>query len=290
LPNPSTGEKFTRICENFHLQFYILLNSRTFTSKTAPGETNGVMNLTLRDTERDTAVVTVWGKEADLQQLDAEVDVGTIVDVTDPKVKLIRPQNLLYIPEVSCPFSLDITKDMMQGSITANNSAGYETEHLRRLLKLPNKPMASFLSLNDANQCGLRSINDCDQSVDLLVAIRAIRPVRDIFLTKTQTTKQYREVVVMDRSFGGMSIKLWGAMNISRSERWRRGTVLLLENIRVSYCKFSKSTFLTVTGRTVIMEDPLVQEADELRQLALSVPVGEMDILSSVSEAVTDGE
>jgi meiosis-specific with OB domain-containing protein len=263
--------------------------SRTFESKTAPGEIKGVMNITVRDTERDTAVITLWGKEADLIRLDAEVEVGTIVDVTEPKVKLSRPQNQIYVPEVSCPFTLEILMDA-QGVITVNNSAGYASEPLHRLLKLPTKPMASFLSLNDANQCGLRSMNDCDQSVDLLVAIRAIRPVRNIFLTKTQTTKQYREVVVMDRSFGGISIKFWGAANIRRSDRWRRGTVLLLENIRVSFCKFSKSSFLTVIGRTVILEDPLIQEADELRQLSLSVPVGEMDIRSSVSDAVTDGE
>jgi meiosis-specific with OB domain-containing protein len=77
---------------------------------------------------------------------------------------------------------------------------------------------------------------------------------------------------------------------LQRSNTWSKGTVLFLVDVRVSFCNYSKTSFLSISNRSIITEEPVVRQSAQLKMLAASVPVGEIDILNSISETITDGK
>lgn len=58
-------------------------------------------------------------------------------------------------------------------------------------------------------------------------------------------------------------------------------TVLFLSDIRAEFSKFHKTVTLGIAGRTIIIENPLLKDAQALIHYVKTVPLGDIDNIIS---------
>lgn len=246
-------------------------------------EQRGVVNLTLRDSTKDYVNCVIWGTEDKINEINRSILIGCVVNVENPKISCdTESKSKQYQPKCSSNFTLAI--DTKQGKITVNFDSG--NTHLKSLLKHPLKSTNEVLKLSDISLYDKESVGE---SVDLLVAVRYNRPPRELLIAKTGLKKKCKSLIVMDRSFQGMSLNLWSEQAIVRAENWRPlETILFITDIRVGYSDYYQAITLSETARTLFVENPMGKEAEELAQYATQTPLQDLEL--ALSDEMIDGK
>lgn len=234
----------------------------------------GVITFTVRDSQYYFTNCKFWGTEEKIKQYNQNFHIGDIIVIILPKIVPITTSGSNFSPLISTPYNLVLNEGT--GSIDHQFGNGDNTEELKKLLRLPIKPLNETLNLSDI--CIQNSQQIIEQFVDLLVIIKHIRPIRNIQSKNNNNNKQISsyeclEVIVIDRSFiNGIILTIWNTEWIKRAtQNWKElQTILHLIDVQVRYSDFYKTIVLGLSGRTIITENPIGKEADNLLSFVIS--------------------
>ncbi|KAK0179163.1 hypothetical protein PV327_007980 [Microctonus hyperodae] len=225
--------------------------------------TRGVWTFTLRDSENDTINVTVWGSVQYVNNLAKMFQIGSVVDVINPKViaRKIGDKNEIFVPTVSSPYSL-----------TVNENAALIQEHeysdrsdYEELLRLPIRNISNLRCLSSIME-NLEAL--LNQFVDIVLVVTFIGECRTI-RTKDGRTLITRDFEATDGSYtqDTVAFKLWDNDWVQRSENWEpKNTVILLTDAQIIFDKYKKKTSLMIVRKTLITENPNVPQTTEVRK------------------------
>nr|XP_022905749.1 meiosis-specific with OB domain-containing protein [Onthophagus taurus] len=240
---------------------------RKFTSTGKDGiSERGVWNFTLRDTPRDYINCTFWGQGEEIWKLAEAFQIGDVVEVTRPRISIraIDNHGEQFRPTVTSPYTLTLYDN--QSRITRYQNPN----EFLRLLRYPTKPLAIFVTIADVQS---RDITSAPKYVDMLVAVRSIGVVRNV-KTKSGIEQEVRDFTVLDHTSEGVRMTTWDPELIARIGFWKpRTTILFLADVKVEYSHFHKSIMPVIGSRTIITEDPIGQEAEQLRNYASTAPL-----------------
>ncbi|XP_058838630.1 protein hold'em [Topomyia yanbarensis] len=245
----------------------------------------GVMTLTLRDSERDTINCTIWGSQLMIESYDSLFHIGDVVNITKPKVLAsCHDRSEQFNPRSTSSFSLSLGE---QDESKIKLHEGSRLDLMKKLVSVATVPASETYPLADISAGG-QHING--QSVNILVVVRSVRPKKQIVIAKTGKLKYLREVILMDASHAGMSMKFWNNEFVERIDKWvPLTTVLLVMDVRVEFDQYYKFVCLGMSGRTIITEDPAIEDADKLLVHAMKHPcVQDFDATYSLSSSATD--
>ncbi|XP_051169181.1 protein hold'em-like [Leptopilina boulardi] len=225
-----------------------------------------VWTFTLRDSPDDFLNVTVWGSSKYVDSLFNKFTLGSIVEIISGKVtsRKVDDPNETFLPTVTSQLNITVNEG---NSLIQNHNNQKIIAQLEPLLKLPTKSMNSLRSLKFA----LEHIEELkDQFIDLLVVVTFIGEIRDI-ISRDGRKFKCRSFEVTDHSVNKViSFQLWDLEWIRLSELWEtRKTVLFLADIRIGYDNFKKRINMSIAKKTLITENPSIQQAIDLR-LAVS--------------------
>lgn len=244
----------------------------------------GVMTLTIRDSDRDTINCTIWNSRQIIESYDSLFHIGDVVNITKPKIVptcLDRAEQ--FNPRSSSAYSLSLGENE-DSKIKLHEGPGLD--QMRKLIFIPTVLASDTYLLADIATGG-QGING--QSVNILVAVRSIRPRKQIVIAKTGKLKYLREVIVMDTSHAGMSIKFWNNEYIERIDKWiPLTTILLIMDVRVEFDQYYKTICLGINSRTIITEDPAIGEADRLLIHVMKTSSQDSDHVYSALSNTTD--
>nr|XP_012154458.1 PREDICTED: meiosis-specific with OB domain-containing protein [Megachile rotundata] len=221
----------------------------------------GVWTFTLRDSEKDSINVTVWGSVQFVKKLSSYFHIGSVVEVINPKVteRRLEDKNELFVPWVSSPCNLTVNEGNALVQIhDAPTCAKYEP-----LLMLPIKNPTELRSLKSIfdNLDALR-----DQYVDIMVVVTFISDIRNV-ITRDGRSIKFRSFEAADSSTDDIvSPILWENEWIERAALWQpKRTVLLLTDARIAYDNFRKKLVLSIARKTMITENPNMPETTTVR-------------------------
>uniref|UniRef100_A0A182S8K2 MEIOB-like N-terminal domain-containing protein n=1 Tax=Anopheles maculatus TaxID=74869 RepID=A0A182S8K2_9DIPT len=246
----------------------------------------GVLTLTLRDSVRDTINCTVWSTADTIVHYDNAFEIGDVIDVHRPQVSSsVFGRSEQYSPTVTSPYCLTVN-DQTHVAQIVRHEGSQDTARLQALLRVPLVQPGSTIPLADIVASG----SGCNGGTfNLLVVVRAVRPKRDIRVARSNETKSFREVVLMDCSHSGVVMKFWSESYIRWSERWTPlKTVLLIVDARVVFSEYYKTIGLAVDRKTIITQDPNVPQLNNLLAHASSIPKQDIDVVCSLSSGSID--
>ncbi|XP_058116121.1 meiosis-specific with OB domain-containing protein [Anopheles ziemanni] len=245
----------------------------------------GVLTLTLRDSEKDTINCTIWAKADVITHYDNSFDVGDVVDVQKPQVSsAVSCRSEQYSPNVSSLYWLTINEQVPSSQIVHHE--GKQLLELKLLLKVPSVRPEETIPLADIVASG----TSCrGETFNVLVVVRAVRPSKEIRITRTNQMKSFREVVVMDQSHTGVVMKFWSESLIKKINAWvPLTTVLLIADVRIDFNEYYKTVGLTMDRKTIITQDPNVPQLQSLLRHAKNIPMQDVDIVCSLSSGTVD--
>lgn len=249
----------------------------------ARSEKRGILQFILRDTEKDYLTCKIWATEEKIRVLDDQLCLGSIVDVMNPRIAIQMGDKAdIFQPKCSSPFYLTVSDQ--QGQVVVNVDA--MNNQLVQLMKAPLKGPSEILQLSDISSMGPDSTGDY---VNLLVAVRQVRPPREIIFAKTGEKKKCLTVIIMDKSLSGMLLQLWSNNSIVRAEKWRGlETILHILDARIKYSEFHQAVTVVDTCKTIFVENPLGKEAEDLKSYASSASLQDMEL--NLGDDMIDGE
>lgn len=244
----------------------------------------GVLTLTIRDSDRDTINCTIWNSSQIIESYDNLFHIGDVVNITKPKVISSGfDRSEQFNPKSTSVYSLSLGENE-DSKIKLHDGSGLE--QIRKLISVPTVLASDTYLLADIATGG-QGING--QNVNVLVAVRSVRPRKQIVIAKTGKLKYLREVIVMDTSHAGMSIKFWNNEYVERIDKWiPLTTILLIIDVRVEFDQYYKSICLGMSGRTIITEDPAMEEADKLLIHVMKTSTHDTELVYSASSNTTD--
>lgn len=189
---------------------------KVFAPKMDENQNRGVITFTVRDATRF-CNVTVWGTDTYIQDYDQKFSYGDVIIIMRPEISQTN-MNQQFLPITSSPYTLTVKEVKSAISKFDGDTADYIS-----LLKQPLKSTQATLNLVDVDANGKSGVG---RFVDLLVAVRTIKPVRQVKL-KTGEVKECREIIVMDKSFTGISLNIWRKNLIERFAYYNAFGILL---------------------------------------------------------------
>ncbi|XP_053606442.1 meiosis-specific with OB domain-containing protein-like [Plodia interpunctella] len=230
---------------------------RIIGSKKKNGETRGITNFTMRDSNVDTINIDVWGSEYYVITIYERFLVGDVVEISSPKICVKGIDNEIYRPQVSSPFYLSLSEGMSE--VTLYSGDTYSS--YLPLLHVPTKPAAGY--------CGIAEILKLQEQsgnvyVDLLVVVKSVSPVKSI-RTKIGTDMTVRSVELLDNTTpASLTLDTFDIDTIQRAEEWRcLESVLFIADARVSWR--NRGVKVQVCSRTVVTHQPYTADAESLR-------------------------
>ncbi|XP_072397661.1 meiosis-specific with OB domain-containing protein [Diabrotica undecimpunctata] len=249
-------------------------------SSCVEGMFRAVWNFTLRDSLKDYINVTYWGSSEAIYQVNNVFRTGDVVEVINPSIKIrsFGTNGERFRPMVTSPYSLTLSEQS-----TLLRHAGLLKPFLE-LLHLPTKPLASFVPIRDIHNRGA-SINEAN----ILVVVKGLNEIRTNISKNTNETYTVRTVEVFDHTSPNLRIDIWDSDIIHRSEHWKpRLTVLFMADIRIKWSDFDKQFLASVSGRTIVTENPKGKEVDLLLNYAKDAPIETFAIVNQIITALPD--
>ncbi|XP_075160546.1 meiosis specific with OB domains hold'em [Haematobia irritans] len=243
-----------------------------------------VMNFTLRDSTKDIVNCTFWCSREKVEEFNDLIQIGDIVDVANPKITLVKLNNdskqAQYQPVTSLPISLVCNEG--EGYIVKHNHH-LDMERYREIKLLEHqshKPLHSVMNLADVRYS---DTSGGGFHTDFLIVVGLVKTPRDIRPTKDGRARRCCEILVFDQSLtSGMTLTIWHSDWIRRAQdTWQpMKTVLHLIDVKISYSDFYKSCILSTTSRSIIYENPIGSETQNLQKFAESTPKAPFDMLT----------
>ncbi|VVC34548.1 Nucleic acid-binding, OB-fold [Cinara cedri] len=262
------------------------LNPKVIISKKDNKETS-VFSFTIRDSPEDVVNVSVWGSYDFTKQLYSNFKVGNTVDLINPTIKFKPEIEERYMPKSSSSFFLTLNENTSQMLIhDAEDSINY-----KHLLRIPTCPQNMYLKIEDIHSSGKEM---CGKFCSLLVIVRCVKSTQ---LIKTKFGKEtfLKEIIVLDKTHPTLFIKIWNNELIERATHWiPRKTVLSISDLYLKWDIFKKNMTAAISNRTIITEDPSTNEANDLKNYAITHLIGLSDKftinipdLSTITEIMT---
>ncbi|CAH0765916.1 unnamed protein product [Bemisia tabaci] len=230
-----------------------------------------LLKFTMRDSEVDFINVTMWGSQDFIENLSMEFYMGTVVEVINPTVAFrnLRGHDDVLVPDVTSSFTLSC--DETQSKITR-----HETDCARYfpLAHIPTKCPGDFYSLRDAYENSQMLKN---RSLNFLVVVKSVGEVKRIKM-KEGEEKEMREISVMDRTFNSMPLTIWELEMVIRAGSWKPcRTTLFLADFKLEWNKYKSKYALSYGYRSIIIDNPITEQAQELATWAYSTALASKD-------------
>ncbi|KAK7792643.1 hypothetical protein R5R35_005103 [Gryllus longicercus] len=239
-----------------------------------------VWDITVRDSLEDFINVTFWGSLPHLNGLADLFHVGDVVDIINAKIS-VRTTNDNFRPFVSSPFQLTMSDS--NGKIIHHE--GDDCTTFFELKNYPTKPITNIFTIADIHSKGAHIGNE---TVDLLVAVRSVDPMRTI-TTKDGRKMINRVVIVMDYTSDELPFQIWNSDIVQLADSWKpRDTVLFLADVRIEWNLYKRCFIAVDRSSTIITENPNVAEAEALRNYAWNTPTHANAILDKLANSIVD--
>nr|CAH7754922.1 unnamed protein product [Callosobruchus chinensis] len=232
---------------------------RKFLDRKSPVDSYiAVWNFTLRDSPCEYINVSFWGSTEVVFQANDRFHTGDVVEIVNPKIRLrsLNDQGEQYRPMVTSPYNLQLNE---RSNIVLHE--GPVISAYRKLLQLPTKPLAGYVTIKDVHSRGA-SIKDL--KVDILAVVKSLGNIRTV-KARSSETLQVRTIEVFDHT----SPKKWKP----------RSTVLFLTDLHVQWSVYQREFVVKVTSCTIVTENPVGREAQILLEYAKDAPVETTEIV-----------
>lgn len=188
-------------------RYFIRNNTNSETSFTTESN-RGVQTLIVRDA-RALINCVVWGSTEFIRTLNQEFHISDIVRINSPVVSNRKYND--FEANTSSQFLLTINESKGDIVLAAESSLTNELRIcLTSVFNKPIKPTSAAMRLSDISSRGTRSNGEL---YDLLVVVQRLRPIRQF---QGQREGFFRDAIVMDASFLGMTLKIWNAGFVER--------------------------------------------------------------------------
>ena len=92
-----------------------------------------------------------------------------------------------------------------------------------------------------------------------------------------------REIVLFDHTSSGLRVAFWDPENMTRATKWKpRTTILFITDTKIVWSGFLRAYSASVTGRSIVTENPIGKEATTLVTYAKNAPLEPVDILDQI--------
>ncbi|KAF2904877.1 hypothetical protein ILUMI_01294 [Ignelater luminosus] len=240
-----------------------------------------VWNFTLRDSPICYINVTCWGLKDEIFGINNKFHVGDVVTVLNPQITIrkLNDHGENYRPKVTSPYALTINENVESNIF--NHEGNCHVYH--QLLRLPTKPIAGAYTLADVHNQKQRI-----DGVDLVGIVRYVGKVRTINV-RDGTERQVREVIILDQTSPSLRVSIWDPDLIIRAGTWKVcNTVLFITDVRCEWSDFARSVTATLTSSTVVTEDPITVETENLRKYIQENPIRVRAILDKVAQSMSN--
>ncbi|KAL1491662.1 hypothetical protein ABEB36_012224 [Hypothenemus hampei] len=237
-----------------------------------PSDNRAVWNFTVRDSVKQYINVTLWGNPEQVFQANDKFSTGDVVELINPQVNLRRIDDASekFSPMVTSPYKL-ILSDKSDLIMHPHN------EPYKYLLHYPTKPSVRFVPIQNIYTRG-----ESIEFVDILGAVRGINETRTVSTWRNETL-QVREIEIFDHTAPSLKITLWEPDIINRSNFWKpRETLLFFTDLKIDWSNFGHTYIAKTTGRTIVTENPIGKEAQELLEYAQNAPVETFQIVEQM--------
>ncbi|XP_031637925.1 protein hold'em-like [Contarinia nasturtii] len=223
-----------------------LIIAKTEQKMFSSGRNGGVITFTVRDTKDHFINCSIWGSEQFINNCARAYKIGDIISIYQPKV-VQNTNDSIYHPRTTSPFELRV----YEGNSFVHRSME-QSAHLLQLQNQSVKPTSLALKLDDL-VCRPGSVA---VTADVVVLVRGVEPPRPVQTKFGEKT--VRKVCLMDRTTELMSMVVWNPDYQSRMDLWKPlETILQLVDVRFEYSAFERSTVLSITSMTIIIENPV---------------------------------
>ncbi|KAK2724831.1 hypothetical protein QYM36_001338 [Artemia franciscana] len=229
-----------------------------------------VFNLTIRDSPYDTANVSFWGSQQFVIQVDSQIEVGSIVGITNVKLSPASPGGDQYKPKVTCGSHLQVSENGGEIQVYDKNHEllGYGMgEMLKQLIHLPNGPVQESLTVADI-RAGSEGLDR--SSANLLVAVQKVGAER-IFRTRDGRDAVRLDVTCFDQSGCNLHLVMWDRCDIQFAKTWVPfQTILFISDACLKWDTFRCGLIVQLTSRSICTVQPDCEEGRNLLQYAIS--------------------
>ncbi|XP_029343746.1 meiosis-specific with OB domain-containing protein [Acyrthosiphon pisum] len=133
------------------------------------------------------------------------------------------------------------------------------------LLRIPTCPRHMYINIEDIHSSGK------EMSGKFCCLLAAVRCVKLTKLIKTKIGKEafLKEIIVMDKTNPTLVVRIWDKELSERAAQWiPKKTILSFSNLYLEWNVFKKSMTAVVSNKTIITEDPITNEANDLKNYA----------------------
>ncbi|KAK4879874.1 hypothetical protein RN001_008020 [Aquatica leii] len=239
---------------------------------------SAVWNFTLRDSPLYYINTTCWGTKEVLSELNEAYSVGDVVNIISPQIEIRKTQDPgeQFRPMVTSPYTL-ILNDVTCMRILKHE--GTWNPYLN-LLHYTTKPIAGAITIADIHNFKRKM-----DGVDIFGIIRLVGKIRTV--TTRIGVRQVREIVIMDHTSSALRVNCWDPNLISRTGTWKISkTVVFITDVRCEWSDFSSSMTATLTSRSILTEDPVSIETENLRNYVKRI--GPLSFMDSTALSVQD--
>ncbi|KAK5646523.1 hypothetical protein RI129_004987 [Pyrocoelia pectoralis] len=237
---------------------------RTFTSKDNDTNTyRAVWNFTLRDSPLNYINVTCWGVQDVLGEFHKKFTIGDVVNVIAPQIEIrnIHVTGEQFRPMVTSPYTLT----MNDVSFTRIMKHEGNWSRFSCLMNYVTKPIAGAVTIADIHNMKHRI-----DGVDIFGIVRSLGKVR--IVTTASGFRQVRDIMILDQTSSSLKISFWDPELIARAGTWKiLHTVLFITDVRCEWSKFMAAMTANITSRSVITENPVGTETENLRKYIAKV-------------------
>ncbi|KAB0797464.1 hypothetical protein PPYR_08457 [Photinus pyralis] len=222
-----------------------------------------VWNFTLRDSPLNYINVTCWGTQDILNGFNKKFSVGDVVNVIAPQIEIRRSHGggENFRPMVTSPYTL-ILNDVTPTRIMKHEG---NWSRFSTLMNYVTKPIAGAVTIAD-----IHNMKDRIDGLDIFGIVRLLGKVRNV--TTSIGVRQVRDIMILDQTSSALKISFWDPELIARAGAWKiLHTVLFITDVRCEWSKFMASMTANITSRSVITENPLGVETENLRKYVAKV-------------------
>ncbi|KAF0748429.1 meiosis-specific with OB domain-containing protein, partial [Aphis craccivora] len=246
-----------------------------------------VFSFTIRDSPEDVVNISVWGSNDYTIRLYNDFKIGDVVDLVNSKVTYKMDVKDKYMPKSSSSFYLTLNENSSQ--ILQHDVK--DSMKYKQLLRIPTCPRHVYINIEDIHFSGKKM---CGKFCCLLVAVRCVKSTK---LIKTKAGKEVflKEIIVMDKTHPTLAVRIWDKELSERAAQWiPKKTILAFSNLYLEWNIFKRSMTAVVSNRTIITENPITKEANDLKVYANSHSTGlstkiniNIPNLSTITEIMT---